>query len=115
MYNQRGTGSERERKSMLKVILAILLFQDVDTTASDKGVPHSSVSKESACNAGYPGLIPRLGRSPGKGNGNPLQYSRLENPMDREAWLATVLGVTRFRHDLMTKPSHQINGNLSHF
>ena len=44
------------------------------------GFPCSSVGKESACNAGNPGLIPGSGRSPGKGNGNPLQYSCLENP-----------------------------------
>ena len=43
----------------------------------------SSVGKESACNAGVPGSIPGLGRSPGEGNDNPLQYSCLENPMDR--------------------------------
>ena len=42
--------------------------------------------KESACNAGDLGLIPGLGRSPGEGNGNPLQYSCLENPLDRGAW-----------------------------
>ena len=48
--------------------------------------PCSSVGKESACNAGNPGLIPGLGRFPGEGNDNPLQYSCLENPMDREAW-----------------------------
>ena len=52
------------------------------------GFPHSSVSKESVCNTGDPGLIPGLGRSPGEGNGNPLQYSCLENPMDRGAWQA---------------------------
>ena len=52
--------------------------------------PRGSESKESACNAGDLGLIPGLGRSPGEGNGNPLQYSCLENPMDREAWQATV-------------------------
>ena len=45
----------------------------------------SSVSKESACNAGDPGSIPGSGRSPGEGNGDPLQYSCLENPMDSEA------------------------------
>ena len=50
------------------------------------------------------GLIPGLGRSPGEGNGNPLQYSCLENPMDRGAWRATVHGVTRVGHDLVTKP-----------
>ena len=48
------------------------------------GFPHSSVSKESAFNAGDPGSIPASGRSPGEGNGNPLQYSCLENPMDTE-------------------------------
>ena len=45
-----------------------------------------SDGKESACNARNPGLMPGLGRSPGEGNGNPLQYSHLENPMDRGAW-----------------------------
>ena len=54
----------------------------------------STDGKESACNAGDPGSIPGLGRSPGEGNGNPLQYSYLENPMDRGAWWATVHGVT---------------------
>ena len=47
----------------------------------------------SAYNAGDPGSIPRLGRSPGEGNGNPLQYPCLENPMDGGAWQATVRGV----------------------
>ena len=59
--------------------------------------PHSSVGKESACNAGDLGLIPGSGRSPGGGHGNPLQYSCLENPMDRGAWLATVHGVAESR------------------
>ena len=48
--------------------------------------PGGSDSKASAYNVGDPGSIPGLGRSPGEGNGNPLQYSCLENPMDREAW-----------------------------
>ena len=48
--------------------------------------PCSSVGKESACNAGDLGLIPGLGGSSGEGNGNPLQYSCLENPLDRGAW-----------------------------
>ena len=51
--------------------------------------------KESACQAGGMGLIPGLERSPGKGNDNPLQYSCLENPMDREVWRATIHGVTK--------------------
>ena len=54
-----------------------------------------SDSKESACNAGDRGWIPGLGRSPGEGHGNPLQYSCLENPMDRGAWWATDHGVTK--------------------
>ena len=49
--------------------------------------------KESACNAGDLGWIPGLGRSPGGGHGNPLQYSGLENPMDGGAWWAAVHGV----------------------
>ena len=61
------------------------------------GFPHSSVGKESPCNAGDPGLIPGSGRSSGEGNGNPLQYSCLEHPMDRGAWWATVYGVTKSR------------------
>ena len=51
--------------------------------------------KESSCNAGDPGLIPGLRRSTGEGNGNPFQYSCLENSMDREAWWATFHGVTK--------------------
>ena len=64
--------------------------------------PYSSVVKESACNAGDPGSIPRSGRSPGEGNGNPLQYSCLENPMDRGAWEAIAHGVARVGHDFAT-------------
>ena len=52
-----------------------------------------SYGKASALNAGGPGSIPGLGKSPGEGNGNPLQYSCLENPMDRGDWWATVHGV----------------------
>ena len=59
------------------------------------GFPGGSEDKASACNAGDLGLTPGLGRSPGEGNGNPLQYSYLENPMDRGAWWATVHGVTK--------------------
>ena len=59
--------------------------------------PGDSDGKASAYNAGDVGLIPGPGRSPGEGNGNPLQYSCLENPMDREAWEATVHGVAKTR------------------
>ena len=57
------------------------------------GFPGGSDGKESACNVGDPGSIPGSGRSPGEGNGSPLQYSCPENPSDREAWRATVHGV----------------------
>ena len=52
-------------------------------------------SKESVCNAQNPGLIPGLGRAPGEGNGDPLQYSCLGNPMGRGAWQAAVHGITK--------------------
>ena len=61
--------------------------------------PAGSDGKESACNAEYQGLVPWLGRSSGEGNGNPLQYSCLENSMDRGAWWAPVHGIERVRHD----------------
>ena len=54
-----------------------------------------SYNKESTCNVGDLALNPGLGRSLGKGSGNPLQYPCLENPMNREAWQATVHGVTK--------------------
>ena len=57
---------------------------------STKGVPGGLDGKASACNAGDLGSIPGSGRSPGEGNGSPLQYSCLENPMDKGAWWATV-------------------------
>ena len=65
-----------------------------------QGFHHSSVGKDSACNAGDLGLIPGLGRSSGEGNGNLLQYSHLENPMDRGAWQPTVHGIARVGQDL---------------
>ena len=59
------------------------------------GFPGGSVVKNPPANAGDAGSMPGSGRSPGEGNGNPLQYSCLENPTDREAWQATVHGVTK--------------------
>ena len=69
-----------------------------------KVFPHSSVGKDSVCNAGDPGSIPGLGRFPGEGNGNPFQYSCLENSIDRGDWQAIVHGVVRIGDDLVTKP-----------
>ena len=59
------------------------------------GFPGGSVVRNLSANAGDVGLIPGLGRSPGEGNGNPLQYSCLGNTVDRGAWWATVHGVTK--------------------
>ena len=58
-----------------------------------RGFLSGSVGKESACNAGDLCSVPGLGRFPGEGDGNPLQYSCLENPVDRGTWWATVHGV----------------------
>ena len=63
------------------------------------GFPGGSDSKESACSKGDLGLIPGSGRSPGEGNGNPLQYSCLENPMDIGAWWAAVHRAARVEHE----------------
>ena len=60
--------------------------------------------KNLLANTGDAGSLPESGRSPGEGNGNPLQYSCLENPMDRGAWQAIVRGVARVGHDSATKP-----------
>ena len=76
-----------------------------------EGFPGGSEVKASACNAGDLGSIPGSGRSPGEGNGNPLQYSCLENPMDREAWWATVHGVAKSR----TQLSHFTSLHFSHW
>ena len=75
------------------------------------GFPGGLDGKESACSAGDWGSVPGSGRSPGKENGNPLQYSFLENPMDRGAWRATGHGVaesdmTEYTH------THTPQGNL---
>ena len=67
------------------------------------GLPGGSDGKEYACNAGDPGSILGLGRSPGEGNGYPLLYSCLENSIDRGAWWVTVHGVTEL--DKTEQPS----------
>ena len=79
-----------------------ITFKQVDPSCN--WLPWWLKSKESACIAGAMGFIPELGRSPGEGNSNPLQYSYLENPMDKGAWQATVHGFARVGHDLVTKP-----------
>ena len=72
------------------VLFCFFLF-----SKSNLGFSFSSVGKESACNAGDLDSIPGLGRSPGEGNGNPLQYPCLENLMERGAWWAAVHGVVK--------------------
>ena len=75
------------------------------------GFPGSSEVKASACNVRDLGSIPGSGRSSGEGNGNPLQYSCLENFIDRGAQWAIVHGVTRVGHDLVTKPPPPLVSN----
>ena len=72
----------------MKIKLSNILY----TCTEDNWIPRWLSDKESACNAGDLGSIPGLGRSPAEGNGNPLQCSYLENPMDRGAWKAIVHG-----------------------
>ena len=78
---------------------------------------YSSDGKESACSAEDQVSVPGWGRSPGEGNGNPLQYSCLENPMDRGAWQATVHGVAKSWTQLMfyvlTKLEEKKNRDLT--
>ena len=73
------------------------------------GFPGCSEGKASAHKAGNLGLIPGSGRSPGEGNGNPLQYSCLENAMDRGAWWTTVNGITKSPTQLGNVTSTIIN------
>ena len=66
-------------------------------------IPGGSRVKNPPANAGDMGLIPGPGRTPEEGSGNPLHYSCPENPMDRGAWWATVLGSQKVRHSLVTE------------
>jgi len=65
-----------------------------------EGLPGGSVVKNPPANVGDVGSIPRLGRAPGEGNGNWLQYTCLGNPMDRETWWATLHGITKSQTQL---------------
>ena len=71
------------------------------------GFPSGSAVKNLPANAENVDSIPGLGRSAGEGNGNVLQYSCLENPMDRGAWCATAHGITKVRHNLATQQLQQ--------
>ena len=76
------------------------MFLKVPDLGPYPGFLGGSDGKESACNARDRGWIPGLERSPGEGNGNPLQYSCLENPMDRGTWWAPVHGVAKNQKQL---------------
>ena len=88
--------SPTESKRLFYTSVSLLLFRIQGYGC----FPGGSEDKASACNAGDPGSIPGLGRSPGEGNGNPLQCSCLENTGDRGAWWASVYGVAQSRTQL---------------
>ena len=94
----RSKGSKQKRNNELRCRLNMSVGSGLSLSSWHEccvfGLPGGSVGKESTCNAGDLGSIPGLG-SPGEGNGNPLQYSCLENPRDRGAWWATVQGITK--------------------
>ena len=94
-----GSGSTISAgKAHLPLSSALATCQGEDLfVPSPCSFPGGSDGKVSAYSAGDPGSIPALGRSPAEGNGNPLQYSCLENPMDGGAWQAIVHGVTKSR------------------
>ena len=87
----------------LLIFLLAILIPACATSSLAFCIMYSSIGKECVCSAGDQGLIPGSRRSPGEENGNPLQYSCLENPIDRGAWQTTVHGVARVEHDLVTK------------
>ena len=80
-----------------------------------QGLPQWLSGKESICSVGDPGLIPGSGRSPGEGNGNPLQCSCLENPADRRVWRATVQGVPKSQTRPKWLSTHACTYSLSRF
>ena len=102
--NYTPTNRPREFTVLHKLVVAIFLFfvMMVGVKGSPGGASKEHVVKNTPANAGDvrdSGSIPGSGRSPRGGHGNPLQYSCLENPMDRGAWWVTVRGVTRVRKD----------------
>ena len=88
-----------------KLVSPVCVFTAFDNASV--GFPDGSVVKNPFANAGESGLIPGSGRSPGVGNGNPLQYSCLGNPLDRRASGLQSMGSQRVGHDLVTKQRQQ--------
>ena len=102
--NERRFFPKTEAKSSLYRVYWTFIWAWVFMIClTEQELPSWLSSKESSCNAGVADSIPGMGRSPGGGNGNPLQYSCLGNPMDREAWRATVYGVAKSGHNWATK------------
>ena len=97
---------EKKKKNYLS------LFPSIHTHTHTHRLPWWLSDKESACKLGDIGLIPGSGRSPGEENDNPLQYSCLENPVDWEAWWATVHGVSKSRTQLKRLSMHKCNNNI---
>ena len=118
LYHPWNSPAESQRKpkntgvGSLSLLQLIFLTQELNLDLLHcRWIPYQlcgSTGKESACNAGDLGSIPRLGRSPGEGNGNPFQYSCLENSMDRGVWWARVHGSQRDGHDWVTNTCTQL-------
>ena len=101
IYFPENKTSFKQKMSMIK---KITILKQKSKTKVKPSYPHSSVGKESACNVGDLGSISGMGRSPREGNGRPVLYYCLENPMDRGVWRAKIHGVPRVRHNLATRP-----------
>ena len=96
-FTERWEHAEQMKQVETNCFFAEFLTWHVTCCRLCRGFPGGSDGKASVHNAGDPGSIPGSGRSPGEGNGNPLQHSCLENPMDGGAWWATVHGVAKRR------------------
>ena len=125
VYRQRVLRFFDPQQKLLKSTLifsACTLFIQWQANSGQSLISKSNIGQEFPCgsvvrnppvNAGDVSLIPGLGRSPGDGHCNPLQHSCLGNPMDREVCQVTVYGVTRVRHDSVTKQQHKLKGYKS--
>ena len=94
-HQQTSNGDSEQCHSPTVHHLPYTCHQKPRAIENGQGVPGGSVVKNLPANAGDVGSVPEWGRFPGEGNGNPLQYSCLGNPMGRGAWRATVHGVTK--------------------